>query len=105
MQIIQDTNPATFKVGDVFYECQSGANIEARVVEAPKMTRTDDGKTQWSWVAENTQNGERIDYLLTEGMTHYGPRLYRSPQYVRFRDGELIFPLVGAPALKEQEHG
>lgn len=105
MQKIQDTNPATFKVGDIFYECQSGANIEARVIEAPKKLVTGDGQTQWSWAAENTQNGERIDYLMTEGLPHYGPRLYREPQYCRFHNGELVFPLLGRAlaALKEQD--
>lgn len=105
MQVIKSTNPTTFKVGDIFYECQYGANLEARVTEAPTLKTLEDGRRQWSWTAENTQNGEKIEYLVTEGLEHYGPRIYEEPQYFRFRDEELFYPLVGELALKEQDHG
>lgn len=85
-------------VGDVFYECEMGMNIEARVTEAPKISGDFEGRNQWSWKAENTQSGDVISYLLTDGLSHYGPYIYREPQYARVVSGEMVFPLVGAPS-------
>lgn len=98
MASIRDSEIAAFKIGDVFYECEMGMNIEARVTSDPVSTTSAElgDKRQWRWTAENTQNGETINYLLTEGMSHYGPRLYRTPQYCKFIDGEMTFPLLGA---------
>lgn len=93
---IRDSEISSLAIGDIIYECEMGMNIEARVTSSPTETTTDDGKRQWRWTAENTQNGKVINYLLTEGMSHYGPRLYRMPQYCKFVDGEITFPLMGA---------
>lgn len=93
---IRDSEIPALRIGDVFYECEMGMNIEARVTSEPVETGELDGKRQWRWTAENTQNGKVINYLLTEGMSHYGPRLYRIPQYCRMVDGEMTFPLLGA---------
>lgn len=83
-------------VGDVFYECEMFMNVEARVTEAPTSSTSEPGgHTQWRWKAENTQNGEEINYLLTERMSHYGPYIYREPQYARIVDGQPVFPLLG----------
>jgi hypothetical protein len=95
---ISDKDIPSLKVGDVIYECEAGMNIEARVTEAPTETGYVDGRKQWQWKAVNTQCGEEINYLLTEGLSHYGPRLYRNPQYCRFSEGEMTFPLFGAPS-------
>ena len=86
---------ASFSIGDVFYECEAGFNIEARVTSVPVETDFD-GKRQFSWAAENTQTGENIDYLWTDGLSHYGPRLYPHPQYTRVAAGKIEYPLVGA---------
>lgn len=85
-----------FKLGDVFYECEAGRNIEARVTRVPVAGQHGDGSRFLDWVAENTQNGEEITYRLTENLEHYGPRLYDQPQYGGMRNGEFIMPLVGA---------
>lgn len=101
MASIRDEDLDKFEIGDVFYECEMGMNIEARFTSKPvsHVEQMHDGpRTQWTWTAENTQNGQVINYLLTEGLSHYGPRLYTQPEYVRVgRDGEWSFPLVGAP--------
>jgi len=90
--------PSDLKIGDVFYECQSGFNIEARVTSTPESsTDGHEGRTHWKWTAENTQNDEVINYGLTEGMEHYGPRLYDSPQYCHMVDGNIVFNLIGSP--------
>lgn len=92
---MSDLSPSDIKVGDIFYECEAGMNIEAKVTVAPIVSNEFEGRKQWSWKAENTQNGDTIDYLITEGLEHYGPRLYRQPQYCRVSNGEISFPLLG----------
>lgn len=100
---IRDSEIQNFKIGDVFYECEMGMNIEARVTSEPVATFSEGlDKRQWTWTAENTQNGKQINYLLTEGMSHYGPRLYRMPQYCRMVNGEMTFPLLGAEVGHER---
>ena len=90
---------AQMKVGDVFYECEYGANIRARVTTAPVIDTTSwEGKRQLRWEAENTESGEPISYLLTEGLDHYGPRIYDEPQYGYIKDGKWVTPFVGAAA-------
>ncbi len=97
--------PADLKVGDVFYECEGGFNVEARVIEAPsQLPDAYDGRTQWQWKAVNTQTGVEIEYRLTEGLEHYGPRIYSAPQYARFDNGEMTFPLYGAALQQENNH-
>jgi hypothetical protein len=88
---------AQMKVGDVFYECEMGLNIEARVTSLPVASNDNsEGRRVLRWNAVNTQNGEPIAYLLTEGLDHYGPRIYDQPQYGGMRNGEFVFPLLGA---------
>lgn len=94
---ILDRDIPSLKVGEVIYECEAGMNTEARVTKAPTEVDGVDGRKQWRWDAVNTQNGEAISYLLTEGLSHYGPRLYRAPQYCCVSNGEISFPLLGAP--------
>lgn len=88
--------PTNLKIGDLFYECEGGMNIEAKVTEAVTEHEGFEGRKQWKWKAVNTQNGEEIDYLLTDGLSHYGPRIYGQPQYCHVKDGEFTFPLYGA---------
>ena len=96
MATIRDTEIMSLAVGDIIYECEMGMNLEARVTTAPIEEEGFEGRKKWSWTAKNTQNGQEINYLITEGMSHYGPRLYREPQYCGFANGEITFPLVGA---------
>lgn len=105
---IRDDEVKDLKVGDIIYECEYGTNIEVRVLSTPgrsQATEHLDYRTQWSWKAENTQTGEVIDYLLTEGLSHYGPRLYRQPQYARVVDGAWSYPRLGGTDLVEATHG
>lgn len=95
---IRDEEIMSLKVGDIIYECEAGMNLEARVTEAPVESEGHEGRKQWAWKAVNTQDGTPINYLLTGGLSHYGPRLYRQPQYARFGNGGLTFPLLGQPA-------
>lgn len=96
MTSIRDEDTKNFKIGDIFYECEMGMNIEAKVTSLPIVKTTDDGREQIRWMAVNTQDGSEISYLLTSGMSQYGPRLYTQPQYCRVKDGVMTFPLIGA---------
>jgi len=100
MTRVRDDEIANLEIGDVIYECEGFTNIEVRITSKPVASISEplEGRTQWRWTAENTQNGKSIDYLLTEGLSHYGPRLYRQPAYVTIgKDGEWKFELYGAP--------
>ena len=59
-------------VGPVFYE--------VALTEPTVETTSIDGKEckQFKWIARNTETGEIIDYLITEGVEHYGPTLFQS---------------------------
>lgn len=95
---IRDCDVGDFNIGDIFYECEMGMNIEAKVTSIPELEVDGDGRKSWSWMAENTQNGDEISYRLTEGLSHYGPRLYTKPQYIHVSEGKKrSFKLVGAP--------
>ena len=72
------------KIGDVFYECQSGHNLKMIVTSTPIIK---DGKI--TWTAKNML-GDEVDYLVTEGLEHYCPRIYDRPQYVSIKDGKMI---------------
>ena len=88
---------AALRPGDVFYECESGMNIRARVTTLPLVGDDGyEGRRVLRWEAENTESGEPISYMLTEGLDHYGPRIYDAPQYARAKGGEWEYPLVGA---------
>jgi hypothetical protein len=92
------TTPDDLNVGDIFYECQSGYNIKCKVLTRPEWVEQEfAGKTRkyWTWFAENVFSGEKITYGLTEGLEHYGPRLYSEPQYAHFKDGASRFKFIG----------
>lgn len=97
MHKIPDHEIKNLAVGDVFYECEMFMNVEAKVTEAPVSSEGFEGRKQWRWKAVNTQNGEPISYLMTEGLSHYGPYIYSQPQYASVgADGEPVFSLLGA---------
>lgn len=75
------------KAGDIIFECEYGNNICVRVLEAPTVTEEGERK-QASWIAEvvgdkngHFEAGSTINYLVTEGYMHYGPKLYYHKQY------------------------
>jgi hypothetical protein len=86
---------AALKPGQVFYECEGGLNIEARVETAPEVLADSDGKRSAVWMAVNTKSGHRISYRVTEGLMHYGPRIYDEPEYHTIKDGEAVVLFVG----------
>ena len=90
--------PDDLNEGDIFYECQSGFNIKCEILTRPEWVNEESfGKTRrhWTWFAKNVFSGESIEYGLTEGFEHYGPRLYSEPQYAHFIDGKPVFKYIG----------
>ncbi len=79
-------------LGDIFYECEYGYNLEARVISKPFR---DESSDLWSWVAENTKNGEVVKYSWSKAFSHYGPRLYNTPEYAHFIEGRAVFKFLG----------
>jgi hypothetical protein len=94
------TTPDVMNIGDIFYECQSGYNIKCKVLTRPEWVLeeyAEKTRKHWTWFAENVFSGEKITYGLTEGLEHYGPRIYSEPQYVHFKDGVCSFKFIGEP--------
>jgi hypothetical protein len=89
-----------FEVGKIYYECEMGLNIEARVASVPVLGKDRDGRRQASWTAVNTQNNQPIISMTIEGLMHYGPRMYSSPQFFTMVDGKCVFPLLGAEEVQ-----
>lgn len=91
------------KVGQIFYECGYGTNLEAKVLTAPVVEDVKDGKGNIKWQAECTQTGRIIDYAVNESMTAYGLNLHEKPQYVQVVDGEVTYPRMGGTAIKYED--
>lgn len=92
---------AAFKPGDIFYECEYGMNMEFCVLTAP-VPRENGGTyqdgtpyRQLEWLAVNTQTGEMTEFLTTDLLMHYGPRMYTQPEYAAFVDGGWTTRLHG----------
>ena len=90
-------DPRELKMGDIFYECQYGVNLKMNVLTQPIATKINlltKDTLQWTWEAVNMITNLKVDYTLTEGFGHYGPKLYKEPQYVEIKsDGTPEFKL------------
>lgn len=69
-------SPDDLTYGSVFYECDYGMCIKLKVTSF--ITFKDN---QWTWTAVDLGSGEEVDYLVTKGFEHYGPKLYSDPDY------------------------
>lgn len=88
--------PQDLKLGDKFYECEYGVNMEFEVVEAPVSEQTeilDTTHLQWRWKGKR-KDGEIVEFLLTEGYGHYGPKIYSSPMYLKRVNNELVYEVI-----------
>lgn len=65
------------QIGDIHYEFDYGVGIKCEVLSKP--VRNEEG--QWTWKSKNIVSGGIIDYLVTEGYTHYSPNLYDYEAY------------------------
>lgn len=66
------------EVGDVIYECEYGQCLQVEIETKPALEHG-----QWTWKGKVLNARPRtIDYLVTAGMEHYGPKLYYEPPYL-----------------------
>lgn len=70
----------TLKVGDSFYDCGYGKSINFIVTESPIIGNGVDGHATLSWKGINAE-GVIIDFLITQGLEHYGPKIYGFDPY------------------------
>ena len=74
------------KMGDVFYEYNpyAAGTLMYTVTEEPESQLVDllgNDMTQWKWVGTD-ENGNKRNFLVTEGLEHYGPKLSYEPDYM-----------------------
>ena len=65
------------KVGDIHYEYEFGMGIKCEVITQP--VRTENGV--WTWESKKLNDGKKIEYLVVENFSHYGPNLYDYEAY------------------------
>ena len=65
------------KVGDTHYEFDLGVGLKVRVLTMPVKSRD-----QWLWKSEHISTGKIIDYVVTEGQSHFAPKLF---DYIAFK--------------------
>lgn len=78
-------HPNELDVGDEFWECNSYQGcIKFIVTKKPESTQLQitesEPHTQWFWTATN-EHGYEQSFVLTDGLEHYGPSLYRERIY------------------------
>ncbi len=78
----------TLDVGDEFYEEDYGQTMHLRVTEGTSIqTMQSEDRRQFVWKAVEITGemdelgretvGNEINYLITEGYEHYGPKVYQ----------------------------
>jgi hypothetical protein len=76
----------TIQVGDTLFDCSGGSNIEFSVTEGPTETfspELDSNQLRWKGVKPD---GAEMNFLITETLTHYGPRIYNHKAYTEPED-------------------
>ena len=74
------------KVGDTLFNCSSGINIEFSVIEAPVEAYSSGLESnQLTWKGVDP-NGEEMNFLITETLPHYGPKIYDYKVYTEPED-------------------
>lgn len=91
-----DVEVQNIKIGDIHWEYEMGFYAKVEVITLPEKNVDEDGDTQWRWksklledgkISDNVTSinfvnaGEEVQYLTTEGLSHYGPNLYTNPAY------------------------
>lgn len=74
------------KVGDTLFDCSGGINIEFSVIDSPvEIFNKSLESNQLTWKGID-HNGKKMNFLVTEKLTHYGPRIYMRPAYTQHED-------------------
>lgn len=77
-------HPKDLTLGTIFYEYAYGISVAYEVTEEVKTSSYYDlarTREQWIWKAKDVETGEEIEFLVTEGLEHYGPKIYKEPSY------------------------
>ena len=70
-----------FQEGETYYECQSWIGNLMFTLKNDPIIEGD--KVRFIGI---TEDGKEIEYLMTKGFEHYGPRIYDSPQYITIEE-------------------
>lgn len=74
-------NYKELKIGDVFYEeCPPFYGVLICTSDVIKTFHDDLGKNQFTWQAVD-HTGKVVDFLITEGLEHYGPKVTKELTY------------------------
>ena len=76
-------HPSKIHKGDLLWECSQYGSIQIEILTEPEHE-----VDKWTWKAK-TPGSNLMDYLITDGLEHYGPKIYAGPVYlpVTFLDG------------------
>lgn len=82
-------NPEDLKKDTIFYECDYGINVKYCVIEEPRCEMIDVASKQqdpklrkrWQWQALAVDSNQVVDFIVTEGLEHYGPKIYSHEEY------------------------
>lgn len=67
----------SLQAGDTFFESGYGEELELVVTEDTQTVTLNDGTVQYRWKAHPVGSSSIIDYLITEGYEHYGPKVFQ----------------------------
>lgn len=81
-----DVEVQNIKIGDIHWEFEYGCYIRSKVLTLPVVIITTDGDPQWSWTSQHLKSDRIIEYMVTEGLSHYGPNLYTYEAYFGCRE-------------------
>lgn len=78
-------DPESLKIGDVLYEYEYGVCVKSIVETLPVLEVTQDGE-RWSWTSHFASNPtKKINYLISQKYSHYGPNVYDYEAYMGCR--------------------
>lgn len=69
----------SMKVGEVYYESSQYNNTKFILIEKPKEIV---GEMTQLVFKGSVEGREDVNFLVTKGLEHYGPKIYKQPAYV-----------------------
>lgn len=74
------------KIGDILYEYEYGCEIKTTVQTLPVESKKQKGFWIWKGI---TDNGDIINYGVSEEYPHYAPNLYNYRAYKTFKKNRI----------------
>ena len=83
---MEPIHPSKLNISDVVWEVSQYGSIEIVITTKPEHK-----DNKWVWTAR-AYGGEPIEYLVTDGLEHYGPRVYQRPAVppLKYLNGEVV---------------